>query len=227
MTMLIFDCDGVLVDSESLLINAELEFLARFGHEFERVEYIQRFTGTSLASWEKAISELVANSSGKPPSAEDFRLLAADTDQALKASLTEVRGAHRYLSKLTCMSCVASSSTPSQLGWKLRVTGLDKFFMDRVFSATQVSRGKPAPDLFLYAASQMQVDPSECIVIEDSSSGIKAAKTAGMVAIGLVAASHCPSGFEAVLMRDGADFVANSYAELADWVGARLPDTNV
>jgi len=203
-----------------LLITAELKFLAQYGLEFERSEYIQRFTGTSLTTWEASVAKLISDVGLIPPTQEDFRELADTNDREIKMSLTAVKGAHLFLSKTTHANCVASSSTPAQLDWKLKITGLERFFDGRVYSSSHVKNGKPAPDLFLFAASRMQVSPSDCLVIEDSASGIRAAKKACMTAIGLVAASHCPPGYGEVLLQNGADFIAEDYGELADWVEA-------
>ena len=145
MTTLIFDCDGVLVESESLLVNAELNFLTRFGLDLERSEYMQRFSGTSLTSWETAVAELISRAGLSPPTDEEFRELAEMTDREIKRSLTAVEGAHSFLSKTTLASCVASSSTPTQLDWKLKVTGLEHFFDGRVYSSAYVKNGKPDP----------------------------------------------------------------------------------
>ena len=219
MVALIFDCDGVLVDSESLLIHAEMEFLSRSGFTFTRTEYVSRFLGKSFKSWQTAVSKLFTDTGLEAPTAADFSALGEMTDQTLKQNLEPVEGVQTFLSKLTTLTKgVASSSTPAQLAWKLRKTGLNHFFGDLVFSSSQVANGKPAPDLFLYAASKMKVSPADCIVIEDSSSGVLAAKDAGMTVVGLVAGSHLLPDHREVLIEDGADFVAGSYAELADWL---------
>ena len=218
MRAVIFDCDGVLVDSEAILVDLELEFLSGSGLEFDRGEYVRRFTGTSLASWKIAVSSLITKSGGTAPSDQDFRQLEKKADQELKHSLTEVAGAGSFLARLPNPRCVASSSTPEQLGWKLSATGLDGYFGRQVFSSSQVKHGKPAPDLFLYAAAQLNVAPADCVVLEDSSSGIRAAKRAGMTAIGLVAASHCVPEHRETLLNDGADFVAGDYADIDEWL---------
>ena len=177
MEHLIFDCDGVLVDSEIHLVNAEINFLERYGVEMSRTDYVQRFTGTSLAQWEREVAELIAASGVIPPTALDFRQLAERVDRHLKDALTAIAGAHAFLTETQRSRCVASGSTPDQLAWKLRLTELDGYFGDRVFSSTQVQNGKPAPDLFLHAAAQMGVDPSRCLVIEDSANGVRAAES--------------------------------------------------
>ena len=218
MTLLIFDCDGVLVDSESILIAAEMEFLAAFGLDLDRSEYQRRFTGTSLRSWEGAVSDLLTSGGRKAPTPGEFARFAEETDRRVKAGLKAIEGAAGFVSKLDCPMCVASSSTPSQLEWKLARAGLKHFFAGRTFSSSEVRKGKPAPDLFLFAASRMRAVPEGCVVIEDSSSGIRAAKEAGMAAIGLTAGAHCLPEHGARLLQDGADFVAQTYVQLADYL---------
>ena len=218
MKTLIFDCDGVLVDSEAILIDEEMAFLRQFGVQIERASYIRRFSGTALTHWEAMISDLVAETGAPRPSQEAFRALEANTDQKLKDSLTAVAGARSFLETITEPRGVASSSTPEQLQWKLKRTDLQHFFGEHVYSTTTVAQGKPAPDLFLYAADKLNTKVANCIVIEDSANGIRAAKAAGMLAVGLTAAQHCSPEHHALLQENGADFVAGNYQQLATYL---------
>jgi beta-phosphoglucomutase-like phosphatase (HAD superfamily) len=101
-------------------------------------------------------------------------------------------------------ACVASSSAPERIKYSLKLAGLIDFFGAHLFSAFQVQQGKPAPDLILFAAAQMQVQPERCVVVEDAVPGIRAARLARMTAFGFYGASHCPTGHEASLLRAGA-----------------------
>ncbi len=219
MKTLIFDCDGVLVDSESVLIDEELAFLCGFGVQLERSDYIRRFSGTALTHWEAAIGDLIAAAGSRRPEEREFRALEAATDHKLKESLAAVAGVRSFLQATAGPRCVASSSTPTQLQWKLSITELNQFFHPHVFSTTAVTNGKPAPDLFLYAAKQLGATPSNCVVIEDSANGIRAAKAAGMLAVGLTAADHCAIEHHELLTASGADFVAGDYQQLAAYLG--------
>jgi beta-phosphoglucomutase-like phosphatase (HAD superfamily) len=111
--------------------------------------------------------------------------------------------------------CVASSSSLQRIALALEVTGLSEFFGGHVFSSTMVARGKPAPDLFLHAANAMGFDPETCVVIEDSVNGIKAARSAGMRALGFLGGVHCPPAHGGELLAGGADLVCRDSAELA------------
>jgi HAD superfamily hydrolase (TIGR01509 family) len=118
------------------------------------------------------------------------------------------------LDSLCCRSCVASSSSPERLKHALSLVGLYDRFQPNIFSATEVRRGKPAPDLFLYAAERMGVAPERCIVIEDSMPGVAAAVAAGMTVIGFVGASHCRPGDAARLTAQGTIVVIDDMAQL-------------
>jgi beta-phosphoglucomutase-like phosphatase (HAD superfamily) len=130
-------------------------------------------------------------------------------------SLTAIQGVVEVLEWLRLPVCVASSSTPEQIRRKLKLTGLLRAFGEKLFSATMVARGKPAPDLFLYAAQQMTTVPERCLVVEDSPVGIDAALAAGMTAIGFYGGSHCRLGHGARLQEHGAALVIDDIRQLA------------
>ena len=137
------------------------------------------------------------------------------TFAAFRARLKPVDGAREFVEAWRGMpNCIASSSSPERLALSLDVLDMASLFEGRVFSASNVARGKPHPDIFLHAAGQLGVRPAECIVIEDSVGGIMAARAAGATAIGFTAAGHIQSGHEARLREAGADHVAASFAEL-------------
>ena len=210
--LLIFDCDGVLVDSETLVCDVHVRALRRIGLDISRQELARRFLGMT----DRAMYAELAGDLG--------RALPADYDAGVKAEvrrrsadeLAEVPGAAALLADLSCQVCVASSSAQAMLGFKLERTGLARFFGDRVFSADRVTHGKPAPDIFLYAAAQMGAQPSDCIVVEDSENGVRAARAAGMRTIGFVGGGHLPSGHEKRLREAGADAIAADFTHLAE-----------
>jgi len=137
------------------------------------------------------------------------------TFDAFRARLKPVGGAREFVEAWREVpSCIASSSSPERLCLSLDVLNMAGLFEGRVFSASNVARGKPHPDIFLYAAKQIGVQPSDCIVIEDSVGGITAARAAGATAIGFTAAGHIKPGFDARLREAGAEHVAASFAEL-------------
>jgi HAD superfamily hydrolase (TIGR01509 family) len=174
--LVIFDCDGVLVDSEPIAIKLDLVLLERVGLKLTEQELIDRFLGRS----DSVLQEAIATHLGHPLDPEvkeEFHRLHVET---LKRELKPVPGVVDALASLQQPTCVASSSTPESLHRKLTLTGLYEQFEGRIFSAVEVRHGKPAPDLFLYAAHQMGVEPNRCVVVEDSQYGVQAARAAGM-----------------------------------------------
>jgi HAD superfamily hydrolase (TIGR01509 family) len=212
--LLIFDCDGVLVDSEVIACRAVSEALHAIGFRLSADAVAERFVGVSNKDMYAALE---ADWGGPlPPSfAADLRRREA---ALFERELRKIEGVEWALARLPMAKCVASSSTPAGLRFKLRHTALDSWFSDAVFSSTMVARGKPAPDLFLYAAEQMKVSPQRCLVIEDSMPGIIAAKSAGMIAFGFAGASHCGPGHAERLTTAGADLVSCNMRELPAFV---------
>jgi HAD superfamily hydrolase (TIGR01509 family) len=176
LELVIFDCDGVLVDSETLASELEVELFAEIGMPMTAAEIAERFLGRSVAFVNAAIAEHLG---GSLPA--DWARHWEDRYQAvLTERLRPIAGVAKALAQITLPVCVASSSEPASIAFKLSLCGLDRWFGDRVFSATQVRNGKPAPDLFLLAARRLSVDPSACAVIEDSPVGVQAGRAAGM-----------------------------------------------
>ncbi|MEU6866665.1 HAD-IA family hydrolase [Streptomyces sp. NPDC046876] len=175
-----FDCDGVLVDSERIAARVQVSLGAELGWPLTEDEVVDRFIGRSHA----AIREQVAARLGEDTAviwSERFEQLHRE---AVDAGLAPVDGLPEALDALSLPTCVASSGSHDKMRHTLGRTGLYERFAGRIFSATEVSRGKPAPDLFLYAARQMGVDPAACAVVEDSRPGVAAARAAGMRAFG-------------------------------------------
>jgi HAD superfamily hydrolase (TIGR01509 family) len=210
MTLLIFDCDGVLVDSELLACAALAELLTTLGRPMTTEEAMLAFAGCSvkdvMARAEDLLSRPIPKQMGEQAA---LRLLAR-----FRRELNAVGGVKEAIAVLPYRRCVASSSAPDRLMLSLEVTGLLSLFGNDVFSAVQVANGKPAPDLFLLAARSLAEDPSSCVVIEDSIPGVEAARAAGMAVIGFAGASHASDDLARRLAAAGADTVIRSMADL-------------
>jgi HAD superfamily hydrolase (TIGR01509 family) len=188
--LVIFDCDGVLVDSERISVAIDVRVLAELGWPLSEAEVIDRFVGRSeaymLGEIEKALGRRLADGWD-----ERFRHLYRE---AFEAELAPVDGVVAALDGIAAPTCVASSSSHERLRHTLALTGLLERFDGRIFSADDVRNGKPAPDLFLHAAASLGADPSRCAVVEASRHGVEAARAAGMHAFayagGLTAADR-------------------------------------
>ena len=210
MTLLIFDCDGVLVDSEHLACAALAEVMTTLGHSMTADEAMLAFAGRRLKDVLARAERLLSR-----PIPEDLGEQAAVQLMArFRRELQAVAGVKEAIAALPYPRCVASSSDPGRLTLSLDVTGLSALFGNNVFSAVEVANGKPAPDLFLLAARRLGEDPSSCIVIEDSVLGVEAAGAAGMAAIGFAGASHANQGLAERLAAAGAEPVIHSMANL-------------
>jgi HAD superfamily hydrolase (TIGR01509 family) len=180
LELVIFDCDGVLVDSEPLAIRIDAILFAEFGMPMSEEEIVDRFVGRSPSVTRDAIEAHLGH-----PLPEDFEARSrAMFDEVYARELEPIDGIEEALDQITARTCVASSSEPDRLDHKLRLTGLYERFAGRIFSADEVPNGKPAPDLFLHAARQIGVRPAACAVVEDSQYGVQAARAAGMQAFG-------------------------------------------
>jgi HAD superfamily hydrolase (TIGR01509 family) len=211
--LVIFDLDGVLVDSEPISSRVTAAALTEAGIEISEAEVCDRFLGVSTASMLRAIEA----EHGRRLPASFQETLRARILQAFEHELAPIPGVPDLLDALATDRCVASSSHPERIRRSLELTGLLGRFAPHLFSATMVSAGKPAPDLFLLAAARMAIEPARCLVLEDSEVGIRAAKAAGMTAYGFTGASHVrPQTHAPQLEAAGADAV---FAEMAALVG--------
>jgi HAD superfamily hydrolase (TIGR01509 family) len=174
--LVIFDCDGVLVDSEPISIRIDVEMFAELGLTMSEQEVIERFVGRSPEVLVQAVEEQL----GHPPPDGWEERGEHRLRRAFEAELEPVDGIREALAQISLPVCVASSSPPERLRFKLELTGLYTRFAGRIYSATEVANGKPAPDLFLHAARELGADPAECVVVEDSRYGVQAARAAGM-----------------------------------------------
>ena len=180
LQLVIFDCDGVLVDSERLAVRVEAAVLAELGWPLSQAEVIERFMGRSQAFMLQAIQEQLG---GRLPDGWQQRL-DRGYRAAFDAELTPVDGVVEALDRIATPTCVASGGSHEMLRHTLGLTGLYQRFEGCIFSASEVAEGKPAPDLFLHAAARMGAEPAACAVVEDSRYGVQAARAAGMRAFG-------------------------------------------
>jgi HAD superfamily hydrolase (TIGR01509 family) len=210
MTLLIFDCDGVLVDSEVIAFDVLRQMLAALGKPMSLAECRKRFMGRRtpdvLAEIEKELDHPIPADTGARMKALLF--------ERFRRELQPVAGVKDAIARLPGPICVASSSSPERIALSLDVTGLAPLFGNHVFSAEQVADGKPAPDLFLFAAKLMGVQPRDTIVIEDSTAGVLAARRAEMAVIGFAGASHADDTLLTALYAAGADAVLTSMVDL-------------
>jgi len=207
--LIIFDCDGVLVDSEVLSCRCLSEALAGYGIDLGLDEALDRFLGRSMTAVLEHYQAL-GRTIPEPFSAE----LRAGVRAAFQSGLSPIEGVSAVLDNLQIPHCVASSSDVDRVSLSLSLTGLAPHFDDRLYTSQMVERGKPAPDLFLYAAEQMRADPSRTLVIEDSVSGVTAGKAAGMTVWGFVGGSHYRArDGHAALSAAGADRVFGRMAD--------------
>jgi HAD superfamily hydrolase (TIGR01509 family) len=197
--VIIFDCNGVLVDSEQIAAAVAAEELTRVGVPITAELVTRYFFGRRPSDMFAAVE---AATKRKLPT--NFAVIvAAATLKRLRAELRAMPHAAHALTWLRGPKCVASSSPPDRIRASLETTGLARFF-DFLFSASDVANGKPAPDLFLHAASRMGVQAADCIVVEDSPAGVTAATAAGMAAIGFVGGSHAGGLLGEQLLAAGA-----------------------
>jgi HAD superfamily hydrolase (TIGR01509 family) len=218
--LIIFDCDGVLVDSEVISCRAHADVLSRHGYPITADQVFERFLGRSTR---QANLEIEAELGRKLP--DDYHGdLQDELFRAFEADLEAIRGIHDVLDRVTQPVCVASSGSHERMKVSLGTTGLYQRLAPNIFSSSQVKHGKPAPDLFLFAAAEMRVPPVRCVVIEDSLAGIAGARAAGMKVLGFYGGSHCRPGYADALRRAGADLTFEDMRQLPDLVGRVAAD---
>ncbi|MBR1087165.1 HAD family hydrolase [Bradyrhizobium manausense] len=201
--LIVFDCDGVLVDSELLSCRCLSEVLAQFGVQLTVERALELFLGRSAKAVEEHYRDL-----GQVLPQDFLPCLKARVLETFAGALQPIPGVGLVLSELKTPCCVASSSDLDRVSLSLDVTGLARHFGDRLYTAQMVRHGKPAPDLFLHAAAKMLADPARTLVIEDSVSGVRAGKAAGMTVWGFVGGGHYRDrDGRAILSAAGADRV--------------------
>jgi len=206
---IIFDFDGVIADSEVLANTVLAEIVSELGvpttvEDSYRIYMGKRFPEV-IAAVEKTVGRAL------PLFGAQYQ---ERTLQRFRVALAPIEGVREFIARFADLSlCIASSSSPDRLAVCLEVLDMTALFQGRVFSASNVARGKPQPDIFLHAAAKIGVSPRECIVIEDSASGVAAGRAAGCTVIGLLAAGHIREGHAATLRQAGAHHVAANYLE--------------
>ena len=198
--LVIFDCDGVLVDSEVISCRVHADVLTRYGYPITAEQVHQRFLGRTARDATAEIERELGR-----PLPESYDLERRTTLLAALADTVEaIPYLHAALDAIDARICVASSAAHDKIFTTLSRTGLYQRFAPHIFSGTQVSHGKPAPDLFLFAARQMAALPRQCVVIEDSVPGVTGARAAGMTVLGFHGGSHCRPGDGEALRAAGA-----------------------
>ena len=217
--LVIFDCDGVLVDSEVIALGVTRRRLGEAGLRLTEEETRERFLGMRLDS----VVRIAEAELGAPLPKEFPDDLAREILTAFAHELKGVERVREAVKGLRARVCVASSSAPERVRLALRVAGYESLFAPNIFSAAEVAEGKPSPDLFLFAARAMGAAPKDCLVIEDSVAGVAAARAAGMMVFGFVGAqSFLPSRRRgADLTAAGAEVIFDDMARLPDLVAAR------
>ena len=208
--LVIFDCDGVLINSEEIASGVCVEALATLGMHLTLQQYAARYSGRPVVDAWRRVEE---DHGGALP--EGFRE-RVDTEvlRRFSLSLEPMEGVVEVLAGLRLPRCVASSTSLPLLRSNLAQVRLDGYFEPAVFSVSQVKRGKPAPDVFLFAASQMGADPTHCLVIEESAAGVTAARRAGMKVIGFSGGGHAAPDHADRLRAAGAVTVVHAMREL-------------
>ncbi len=214
MDLVIFDCDGVLVDSEILALHVVERELARLLPGIDAAPLLHNTAGISTAD----ILAMVEQRTGRtlPPGAVPAIITAIN--RALDEEVEPIPGARNAVEQIPTLKAVASNSDLASVRRSVVRAGLTDYFGDRLFSADMVARPKPAPDLYRYAAERLNVAPDRCLVIEDSVSGVRAARAAGMTVIGFTGASHTPADQEQRLREAGAAVVIDQMQGLAELV---------
>jgi len=216
---IIYDFDGVIADSEALANTVLAERVTELGLPTTLPDALDRYMGKRWPEVIAAIEGGIGRSLG-PTFSDDVK---AATLARFRTHLREVSGASDFIRRHSHLPhCIASSSSADRLALSLEVLRLTEEFDGIVFSADLVPRGKPHPDIFLYAADKIGVAPAHCLVIEDSRSGVLAGVAAGMTVLGLCAGAHIQDGHADKLKEAGATHVVASWEEASAFVTARL-----
>jgi HAD superfamily hydrolase (TIGR01509 family) len=214
--LVIFDCDGVLVDTERLSVGVDRRVLAHLGLSMSYDEVVERFVGRTESYWRAEVEREL----GRTMAADEFQAFDPWYREAFEAELQPIEHVVELLNRLEAAgiaTCVASSGTHERMRFTLGHTGLYDRFAGRIFSATEVAEGKPSPLLFLHAANRMETRPEQCLVVEDSRFGVQAAVAAGIPVVGYSGSVTPPETLRAA----GADHVV---ADLRDVLPIAMGD---
>ena len=211
---IIFDNDGVLVDSETIHVAAERELLAEMGLVYEHGAYLKRFVGLSNSDFHRELDRDHQAIFDRPFPSDFSDRLRARVWPRIESELQPLPGVADLVQSFGGPVAVASSAIFERLTRKLEITGLHELFDPHIYSFQHVPNGKPAPDLFLHAAARLGVAPERCLVLEDSVNGVIAGRAAGMVTFGFVGGGHVDDEHGARLKAAGAHDVINSHHDL-------------
>ncbi|MEN3793880.1 HAD family phosphatase [Fulvimarina sp. MAC3] len=219
--LMIFDCDGVLVDSEIIAADVEAKLIAEYGVEMSAEDLAIRFAGLTFP----VILEKISEESGQPMSASLIDRADAEIDRRLSEEVEELAGVREAIEAFAAKGvpyCICSNSSSARLELELEHVGLWDYFTPHVFAAREVGtkKGKPAPDVFIHACETFGIKPSDAFVIEDSVHGVAAASAAGCRVIGFTGASHTYPGHAEALAEAGATTVISKLKDLEPTVAA-------
>lgn len=208
--LIIFDCDGTLIESETLAAQIESELLSEVGLTLSPAQINRRFAGVSphemLETIETEHQITLPN--------DFFHRMGQKFFERAQDELKVTPNAPQVLNELRHPMCIASNSQAKWVEHNLKATGIFSFFEDRIYSSSLVARGKPAPDIFHFAADKHNAEASKCLVIEDSPSGVKAADAAGMPVLGYIGGGHCQHDHADLLRQAGADYIIEDLLEI-------------
>ncbi len=214
--LIIWDCDGCLIDSELIVSACVAGFFTNLGYPISTKDYAYRFAGKQIA---KALAE-IDDETGKDFSSRfPWREFDVDVKRLIERDLKPIDGIEDVLAQLDLPMCIASGSCANRNERLLSQMGILSYFEGRIYSADQVEKGKPAPDVFLFAAQQMGVAPEKCIVIEDSPFGVQAAKAAGMDVFAYLGASHISEKVRTKVVAQKPTAIFSDMRELVGMVG--------
>lgn len=211
---LIFDCDGVLVNSEEIVQSIEIELLGELGLHYERDAFARRFLGVANDHFYAELNGDSMQQRGEPLPQSFTDNLHQRAREAFEQELRAFAGIADVVKSCVGKIAVASSSTINGLEFKLSHTGIKQHFAPHIFSAEHVNAGKPAPDVYLHAADKIGASPEQCVVVEDSVNGVLAGIAAGMQVIGYVEGQHCLAGHDDLLRDAGANLIVGSMRAL-------------
>jgi len=216
--LVIFDCDGVLVDSEIIAARVEAELITLAGYEISAEEIAERYAGLTF----KDILMRIEEKSKIPFQASLIDRAEELVDRKLRSDVRAIEGVREAVASVTAQRCICSNSRSERIEFMLEKVHLLTFFAGRIFSALEIpsKKTKPAPDVFLFAAERLGANPANTFVIEDSVHGVAGAKAAGMRVIGFTGASHSYPGHADALTEAGAETVIRRWAELKSVIAA-------
>ncbi|MCZ8543064.1 HAD family hydrolase [Mesorhizobium qingshengii] len=216
--LVIFDCDGVLVDSEIIAARVEAELLTLAGYEISAEEIAETYAGLTF----KDIMMRVEEKSSIPFQASLIDRAEELVDRKLRSDVRAIDGVREAVAAVTAPRCICSNSRSERIEFMLEKVHLQPFFAGRIFSALEIpsKKTKPAPDVFLFAAEKLNANPANTFVIEDSVHGVHGARAAGMRVIGFTGAGHSYPGHADALTEAGAETAIRRWAELKSVIAA-------